>query len=44
MTVDSTRDVMTRYFDSEHSDVNMMADDVVLPSWLPDRNIAPRRA
>lgn len=29
MSVESTRAVMTRYFDSEHSDVNMMADDVV---------------
>lgn len=29
MTVESTREVMTRYFDSEHSDVSMMADDVV---------------
>lgn len=29
MSVDSTTEVMTRYFDSEHSDVSMMADDVV---------------
>ncbi len=29
MTVESTRETMTRYFDSEHSDVSMMADDVV---------------
>ena len=29
MSVDSTIETMTRYFDSEHSDVNMMADDVV---------------
>lgn len=29
MSVESTRAVMTRYFDSEHSDVTMMADDVV---------------
>lgn len=29
MSVESTIDVMTRYFDSEHSDVSMMADDVV---------------
>jgi steroid delta-isomerase-like uncharacterized protein len=29
MSVESTREVMTRYFDSEHSDVSMMADDVV---------------
>jgi steroid delta-isomerase-like uncharacterized protein len=29
MSVESTQAVMTRYFNSEHSDVNMMADDVV---------------
>lgn len=29
MSVESTRAVMTRYFDSEHSDVSDMADDVV---------------
>ncbi len=29
MSVESTREVMTRYFDAEHSDVSMMADDVV---------------
>lgn len=29
MSVDSTIEVMTRYFDSEHSDVSMMAEDVV---------------
>jgi steroid delta-isomerase-like uncharacterized protein len=29
MSVESTRAVMTQYFDSEHSDVSMMADDVV---------------
>jgi steroid delta-isomerase-like uncharacterized protein len=29
MSVESTREVMMRYFDSEHSDVSMMADDVV---------------
>ncbi len=29
MSVESTRAVMTRYFDSEHSTVDMMADDVV---------------
>ena len=29
MSVESTRKVMTQYFDSEHSDVNMMAKDVV---------------
>lgn len=29
MSVESTRAVMTRYFDSEHSDVSMMAEDVV---------------
>jgi steroid delta-isomerase-like uncharacterized protein len=29
MTVESTREVMTKYFNSEHSDVSMMADDVV---------------
>lgn len=28
MSVDSTREVMTRYFDSEHSDVSMMTEDV----------------
>jgi steroid delta-isomerase-like uncharacterized protein len=29
MSLDSTRKVMTQYFDSEHSDVSMMAEDVV---------------
>ncbi len=29
MSVDSTHQVMTRYFNSEHSDVSMMAEDVV---------------
>ena len=29
MSVDSTREVMMRYFNSEHSDVGVMADDVV---------------
>ncbi|MBP6016081.1 MAG: ester cyclase [Candidatus Promineofilum sp.] len=29
MSVDSTIETMTRYFDSEHSDVSMMAEDVV---------------
>lgn len=29
MSVDSTHEVMTRYFNSEHSDVSMMAEDVV---------------
>ena len=29
MSVESTREVMTKYFDSGHSDVSMMADDVV---------------
>jgi steroid delta-isomerase-like uncharacterized protein len=29
MSAESTREVMTRYFDSDHSDVSMMADDVV---------------
>src|SRR5438067_10262946 len=29
MSVESTRQVMERYFNSEHSDVSMMADDVV---------------
>lgn len=29
MSVASTREVMTRYFGSEHSDVGMMANDVV---------------
>lgn len=29
MSVDSTTEVMTRYFNSGHSDVSMMADDVV---------------
>lgn len=29
MSVASTREVMMRYFGSEHSDVGMMADDVV---------------
>ncbi|MCV2393645.1 ester cyclase [Actinotalea sp. M2MS4P-6] len=29
MSVESTRDVMTKYWDSEHSDASMMADDVV---------------
>jgi steroid delta-isomerase-like uncharacterized protein len=29
MSVESTRQTMTRYFDSEHSDLSMMADDVV---------------
>ncbi len=29
MSVDSTREVMMKYFNSEHSDVNMMADDVI---------------
>ena len=29
MSVESTRKTMTRYFDSQHSDVSMMAEDVV---------------
>jgi steroid delta-isomerase-like uncharacterized protein len=29
MSVESTRETMTRYFNSEHGDVSMMADDVV---------------
>lgn len=29
MSVESTREAMTRYFNSEHSDVRVMADDVV---------------
>ena len=28
MSIESTRDTMQRYFDSEHSDVSMMAKDV----------------
>lgn len=29
MSIESTRKVMTRYFDSHHSDVSVMAEDVV---------------
>ena len=29
MSVERTRDVMTRYLDSDHNDLSMMADDVV---------------
>jgi predicted ester cyclase len=29
MSIESTRAVMTRYIESEHSDVSMLADDVV---------------
>lgn len=29
MSVDRTREVMSRYWDSDHRDVSMMADDVV---------------
>lgn len=29
MSVESTRDVMMKYWDAEHSDASMMADDVV---------------
>ena len=29
MSIDSTRETMMRYFNSEHSDVSMMAEDVV---------------
>ena len=29
MSLESTRETMTRYFNSEHSDVRMMAEDVV---------------
>jgi len=29
MSIDSTREAITRYLDSKHSDVSMMADDVV---------------
>ena len=29
MSVESTRETMMRYFNSEHSDISMMADDVV---------------
>jgi steroid delta-isomerase-like uncharacterized protein len=29
MTVERTREVMTRYLDSQHSDLSMMAEDVV---------------
>jgi hypothetical protein len=28
MSVESTSEVMTKYFNSEHSDLSMMADDV----------------
>ncbi|MGQ0572013.1 MAG: ester cyclase [Armatimonadota bacterium] len=29
MSIESTREVMTKYFNSDHSDMSMMADDVV---------------
>lgn len=29
MSVESTREIMTKYFNSGHSDISMMADDVV---------------
>jgi predicted ester cyclase len=29
MSLESTREIMTRYFNSEHSDVSVMAEDVV---------------
>ena len=29
MSVESTREVMTKYLDAEHSDVSMMAEDVI---------------
>ena len=29
MSIESTREVVTKYFNSEHSDVSMMAEDVV---------------
>ena len=29
MSVESTREVLMQYFNSEHSDVSMMANDVV---------------
>ena len=29
MSIENTREIMQRYYDSEHSDVSMMADDVV---------------
>jgi len=29
MTIESTREAMTRYLDSDHKDLGMMADDVV---------------
>jgi steroid delta-isomerase-like uncharacterized protein len=29
MSIDSTREAITKYLDSKHSDVSMMADDVV---------------
>jgi hypothetical protein len=29
MAIESTRETMRRYFNSEHSDVSMMAEDVV---------------
>jgi hypothetical protein len=29
VTVERTREVMTRYLDSQHSDLSMMAEDVV---------------
>ncbi len=29
MSIESTRDLMTRYFEAQHGDVSMMADDVV---------------
>ncbi len=32
MSVESTREVMMRYFQSDHSDTSMMADDVVFTS------------
>ena len=32
MSVESTREVMMSYFNSDHSDVSMMADDVVFTS------------
>jgi len=29
MSIERTREAMTRYLDSEHTDLSMMADDVV---------------
>ena len=42
MSVEGTRDVMKRYFESDHNDTSMMADDVVFTiMWTGEEHSTP---